>query len=61
MKRSSEEGVMKNERLTRRDFLKAAGMAAATVAVGGIPSPLFGEERRLAKFPEKTEFRIPAS
>lgn len=52
---------MKNERLTRRDFLKAAGMAAATVAVGGIPSPLFGEERRLAKFPEKTEFRIPAS
>jgi DMSO/TMAO reductase YedYZ molybdopterin-dependent catalytic subunit len=58
VKRNSEEGVMKNERLTRRDFLKAAGMAAATVAVGGIPSTLFSEERRLAKFPEKTDLIV---
>jgi sulfite dehydrogenase len=61
VKRNSEEGVMNNERLTRRDFLKAASMAAATVAVGGIPSTLFGEERRLAKFPEKTDLIVLTS
>jgi sulfite dehydrogenase len=46
---------MKHDGFTRRDFLKAAGMAAMAAAVGSVPSPLFGEERPLAKFPEKTD------
>jgi sulfite dehydrogenase len=46
---------MKNDGFTRRDFLKAAGMAAMAAAVGSVPSPLFGEDRPLAQFPEKTD------
>ncbi|OGP53944.1 MAG: oxidase [Deltaproteobacteria bacterium RBG_13_52_11] len=46
---------MKNDGFTRRDFLMAAGMATVAAAVGGVPSTLLGEERRLAKFPEKTD------
>jgi hypothetical protein len=48
-------------RINRRDFLKAADMAATAVAVGGIPPPLLGDQRRLAKFPKKTEFRLLGS
>jgi sulfite dehydrogenase len=46
---------MKHDGFTRRDFLKAAGIATMAAAVGSIPSPLFAEERPLAKFPEKTD------
>lgn len=48
-------------RYTRRAFLKAAGMATMAAAVGGVPSALFGEEKRLAKFPEKTELLVITS
>jgi sulfite dehydrogenase len=52
---------MKDDGFTRRDFLKAAGMAAVAAAVGGVPSTLLGEERRLAKFPEKTDLIVLTS
>jgi sulfite dehydrogenase len=52
---------MKNDGFTRRDFLKAAGMATVAAAVGGVPSTLLGEERRLAKFPEKTDLIVLTS
>jgi sulfite dehydrogenase len=52
---------MKDARFTRRDFLKAAGMATVAAAVGGVPSTLLGAERRLAKFPEKTDLIVLTS
>jgi sulfite dehydrogenase len=50
---------MKDDGLTRRDFLKTAGMAAVAAAIGGgAPATLFGQERRLARYPEKTDLIV---
>ena len=43
------------KRHSRRDFLKTAGVLTAMTAMGGLPSPLFADEKRLVKFPEKTD------
>jgi DMSO/TMAO reductase YedYZ molybdopterin-dependent catalytic subunit len=58
---NSKGEVMKMGRYTRRAFLKAAGMATMAAAVGGVPSALFGQERRLARFPEKTDLIVITS
>jgi len=42
-------------RLTRRDFLKTAGAFTAVTAMDGFAFSLFAEERRLVRFPEKTD------
>ncbi|MGO9611643.1 MAG: molybdopterin-dependent oxidoreductase [Dissulfurispiraceae bacterium] len=52
---------MKQNGFTRRDFLKTAGIATAMAAVGGIPADLFGEEKRIARFPEKTDLILLTS
>lgn len=52
---------MKQNGFTRRDFLKTAGIVTAMAAVGGIPADLFGEEQRMARFPEKTDMILLTS
>lgn len=46
---------------SRRDFLKSAGAVSAMAAVGGISPDLFAAERRLARFPEKTDLILLTS
>jgi sulfite dehydrogenase len=52
---------MTPEHFSRRNFLKAAGAVAALTAAGGFPADLFAYERRMAKFPEKTELILLTS
>ncbi len=40
---------------TRRDFLKTAGAFTAMAALGEFPSQVFADERKLPRFPEKTD------
>jgi len=49
--------------VTRREFLKAAGAAAAITAAGGLPLDALAApyERRLVKFPEKTDLILLTS
>jgi sulfite dehydrogenase len=49
--------------VTRREFLKAAGTAAAVAAAGGLPLDALAApyERRLVKFPEKTDLILLTS
>ena len=56
-----EECMEEGSEVTRREFVKIAGMAAVLGAVGTFPSPLFGDERKLAVFPEKTELMLLTS
>ena len=51
-----EEGLF-----NRREFIKAAGVAAAAAAVGGIPEGVLGSQERLARFPEKDELILLTS
>lgn len=46
---------MAQKRFTRRDFLKTAGTLLAMTAAGSLPSTLFAGERKLVRFPEKTD------
>lgn len=51
-----------NDGFTRRDFLRAAGVLSAMTAFGEIPSNLFAsDERRLVRFPEKTDLILLTS
>lgn len=45
---------------TRRDFIKTAGVLTAMTAVQGFPGDLFatGAQRRMARFPEKTDLYL---
>ncbi len=55
---------MDERKFSRRSFLKTAGALTATAALGGIPaipSGLFASDRRLAKFPEKTDLILLTS
>lgn len=49
--------------VTRRQFLKAAGAAAAVTAMGGLPLDALAApyERRLVKFPEKSDLILLTS
>ncbi len=47
--------------ITRRDLLKAAGVAGAMTAAGAVPSSLFGGQERLVRFPEKTDLILLTS
>ena len=46
---------------TRRTFLKVAGAVTAMAAVGDFPTELFAQQRRMAKFPEKTDLILLTS
>ncbi len=54
---------MGNFRFTRRDFLRTAGAFTAMTALGEVPSELLAalDERRLVKFPEKTDMILLTS
>ncbi len=52
---------MGTKRLTRRDFLKAAGTATAMAAVGAVPLELFAFDKRLVRYPEKTDLLLLTS
>jgi len=52
---------MLNKYFSRRNFLKAAGAVTAAAAIGDLPSDLFAQQRRMAKFPEKTDLILLTS
>lgn len=54
---------MGNSYFTRRDFLRTAGAFTAVTALGEIPAELLAafDERRLVKFPEKTDMILLTS
>ncbi|GAB4407406.1 MAG: hypothetical protein OHK0032_02750 [Thermodesulfovibrionales bacterium] len=52
---------MMDKRFTRRDFLRTAGVFTAMAAIGDIPSDLFASERKLIRFPEKTDLILLTS
>lgn len=47
--------------LTRRFFLKTVGVLTATAAIGKWPANIFAEERKLVRFPEKTDLILLTS
>ena len=52
---------MVKKRFTRRDFLRTAGAITAMAAIGDIPSTIFASERKLVRFPEKTDLILLTS
>jgi sulfite dehydrogenase len=54
---------MEHKRFTRRDFLKTAGALTAMTALGEMPRDLFAamDERRLVRYPEKTDLILLTS
>lgn len=52
---------MLNKYFSRRNFLKAAGAVTAMAAIGDFPTGLFAQQRRMAKFPEKTDLILLTS
>jgi sulfite dehydrogenase len=52
---------MRKEKFTRRDFLKTTGMVSAMAAAGTLPLELLAAERRMARFPEKTDLLLLTS
>lgn len=54
---------MENKRFSRRDFLKTAGALTAMTALGEMPFDLLAatDERRLVKYPEKTDLILLTS
>jgi sulfite dehydrogenase len=52
---------MENNGFTRRNFIRAAGTVTAMAALGGIPELVFGNEPRMARFPEKTDLILLTS
>ena len=43
---------------SRRDFLKTAGAFTAMTAVGEFPAEVFADERKMVRFPEKTDLIV---
>ncbi len=54
-------GAMMRQRFTRRDFLKTAGALTAMAATGTFPTQIFAAEKRLVRFPEKTDMILLTS
>jgi len=52
---------MIHTRFTRRDFLKTAGVMTAMAAAANFPVSIFADEKRLMKFPEKTDLILLTS
>ncbi len=50
-----------DNRLTRRFFLKTVGVFTATAALGSWPTNIFADEKRLVRFPEKTDLILLTS
>ncbi len=55
--------IVENKRFTRRAFLKTAGALTAMTALGEMPLDLFAttDERRLVRYPEKTDLILLTS
>ena len=49
---------MRYRGFTRRDFLKTAGAFTAMTAVGEFPAEVFADERKMVRFPEKTDLIV---
>ncbi|MBI5827853.1 MAG: molybdopterin-dependent oxidoreductase [Deltaproteobacteria bacterium] len=47
--------------LTRRFFLKTVGVFTATAAIGSWPANIFADEKKLVRFPEKTDLILLTS
>ncbi|MCL4475822.1 MAG: molybdopterin-dependent oxidoreductase [Nitrospirae bacterium] len=43
---------------SRRDFLKTAGAFTAMTAIGEFPAEVFADERKMVRFPEKTDLIV---
>jgi hypothetical protein len=52
---------MRRGKFTRRDFLKTTGMVSAMAAAGTLPLELLAAEKRMVKFPEKTDLLLLTS
>ncbi|HUJ18159.1 MAG TPA: molybdopterin-dependent oxidoreductase [Nitrospirota bacterium] len=54
---------MGNDRFTRRDFLKSAGMITGMAAFGQVPAELLAalDEQKLVRYPEKTDMILVTS
>ena len=52
---------MKSPDITRRDFLKSAGITTAMAATGTIPALLYASERKFVGYPEKTDLLLLTS
>lgn len=50
-----------SRKLTRRDFIKTAGMITAASAINGLPNDLFAQEKKMVRFPEKTDLILLTS
>lgn len=50
-----------DNRLTRRFFLKTVGVFTATAALGSWPTNIFADEKKLVRFPEKTDLILLTS
>jgi sulfite dehydrogenase len=55
------EVSMRKEKFTRRDFLKTTGMVSAMAAAGTLPLELLAAEKRMVRFPEKTDLLLLTS
>jgi len=52
---------MEHDGISRRNFLKTVGLTTALAASGTIPSVLYAGERKLVRFPGKTELLLLTS
>ncbi len=52
---------MDKKRVNRRDFLRTAGTFTALAAFGGVPWEAFAGDRRLLRYPEKTDLLLLTS
>ncbi len=52
---------MMRQGFTRRDFLRTAGALTAMAAAGTFPTQIFADEKRLVRFPEKTDMILLTS
>ncbi len=50
-----------SRKLTRRDFIKTAGIITAASAINVLPNDLFAQEKKMVRFPEKTDLILLTS
>jgi sulfite dehydrogenase len=52
---------MNKKRVNRRDFLKTAGSFTALAALGGVPWEAFAADKRMIRYPQKTDMLLLTS
>ncbi len=52
---------MDNKKVNRREFLRTAGTFTALAALGGVPWEAFAGDRKLVRYPEKTDMLLLTS